>query len=127
MQEVLKERARPRQMLPERVATPPTPQARLQPDADEDEEALLAQQLTVHIPVRSLASMHQATCRLYTHVCLCGTQQLIEHLECHLCAIQGRSAVVFVSHLEGKQGSNRTWRCLAKKPCCLASVGTASH
>ena len=104
MQEVLKERARPRQAPPERVATPPTPQARLQPDADEDEEASLAQQLTVHIPARSLASVHPATCRFYDHVRFCGTQQLTEHLDCHLPSKQGPSVVVSVSNPEGKQG-----------------------
>ena len=70
MQEILNERARPRQAPPERVATPPTPQARLQPDADEDDEASLAQQLTVRILAQSLASVHQATRRIYARVCL---------------------------------------------------------
>lgn len=58
VQEILNERARPRQAPPERTATPPTPQARLQPDADEDEEASLAQQLTVHICVPGVWLAH---------------------------------------------------------------------
>ena len=110
MQEILNERARPRQTAPERTATPPTPHARLQPDADEDEEASLAQQLTVHIPDLSLASVHPATCSFSARICLCCSQQLTERLDWNLSAKKGPRASVSVSNLEDEHGKNRTWR-----------------
>ena len=113
MQEILNERARPRQAAPERTATPPTPQARLQPDADEDEEASLAQQLAVHIPARGLASVYPATCWFSARIYLCGTQQLTERVHCHLSAEQGPRAV---SNLENKQGHNTEFQSVSMMP-----------